>query len=98
MTKHRHLDTASQNELASRELIAAIRDNDGVECEHLPDVFYPEDEPDMRTRAMGTEIAKSICQRCPIILQCGSFALQTKQEFGIWGGMTAPERQLFKRH
>ena len=39
--------------------------------------------------------AKSICQTCPIRMQCLIDAIN-RNEFGIWGGTTDEERELIK--
>lgn len=37
--------------------------------------------------------AKRICRRCPVRDECLAYALDTRQKFWIWGGMTAKERE-----
>jgi WhiB family transcriptional regulator, redox-sensing transcriptional regulator len=36
--------------------------------------------------------AKAICQRCPAITACRTWALQTMEPYGIWGGLSESER------
>ena len=36
--------------------------------------------------------AKAVCVGCPIKQQCLTEALDAEIEFGVWGGMSAPER------
>jgi hypothetical protein len=36
--------------------------------------------------------AKTVCFACPSYQACGQWALETRQAFGIWGGMTEAER------
>ena len=36
--------------------------------------------------------AKRICQRCPVISQCASWALRTREPYGVWGGLSETER------
>lgn len=36
--------------------------------------------------------AKKVCRGCPVITQCLSHALAVPEYFGVWGGMTADER------
>jgi len=76
------------------ELVKAIDDNDGVECSQLPDVFFPNEyefgsQTDIR-------LAKAVCARCPIRLQCLEYAL-IANEAGIWGGLLPRERADLKR-
>jgi hypothetical protein len=87
MTSLRHLMQLDKKYI---ELHEAIRDNDGVECEQLPDFFFPE-EPDRDQQKLVIEIAKNICKSCPIRAQCLDYATSTKV-YGIWGGTTFEER------
>jgi WhiB family redox-sensing transcriptional regulator len=34
-----------------------------------------------------TEVAVAVCRRCPVVADCRSWALDTGQEFGVWGGV-----------
>lgn len=62
-------------------------------CRQVPDLFYPEDYPNhSRDRANATKIAKQICRECPLQIMCLDYAVTAKEEFGIWGGTTAHER------
>jgi len=55
-------------------------------CAGLGDLFYSD------IRADQTE-AKGICFGCPVRLPCLARALEEREEFGIWGGMSANERR-----
>ncbi len=37
--------------------------------------------------------ALRICRQCPIRTACGTWAINTRQEFGVWGGMTPLQRR-----
>lgn len=52
-----------------------------------PEVFYPEED-----NADLVEIAKQICNVCPIRVACLEQAISQAEEFGIWGGLTKSER------
>jgi WhiB family redox-sensing transcriptional regulator len=43
------------------------------------------------------EPAKAICATCPVRLECLEFALATRQEDGVWGGLTETERRRVRR-
>lgn len=43
------------------------------------------------------ERAKAVCQHCPVITECLEWALLTKQDAGIWGGLTEDERRTLRR-
>jgi WhiB family redox-sensing transcriptional regulator len=53
-------------------------------------VFFAQ-EVSRSSQKLVEEIAKGICQRCPIRLQCRDYALSTRVS-GIWGGTTEAER------
>ncbi|GAB6901297.1 WhiB family transcriptional regulator [Kineosporia succinea] len=54
--------------------------------------FHPEGErgPARRQRDVA---AKSVCARCPVLDQCREHALQVREPYGVWGGMTEDERE-----
>ncbi len=39
--------------------------------------------------------AKSVCRRCPVRMACLSWALDTGQDDGVWGGLNPDERARF---
>lgn len=41
--------------------------------------------------------AKSMCSVCPVQAACADWAIETGQEFGIWGGMTERERMKARK-
>ena len=41
--------------------------------------------------------AKSVCRRCPVSIECRTWALETGQDAGVWGGMSAGERRAKRR-
>ncbi|OSY50444.1 Transcriptional regulator WhiB1 [Streptomyces fradiae ATCC 10745 = DSM 40063] len=66
----------------------ACRDED-------PDLFFPigKSAPAL---AQAAE-AKAICARCPVLETCRDWALDTRLEEGVAGGMTSHERLLHRR-
>ena len=77
------------------ELHEAIRAVGSVECEELPDVFFAYEASPVSQRLVE-EIAKGICQRCPIRVQCRDYAESTRVA-GIWGDTTEAERYSSSR-
>ena len=78
------------------DLHNAIIDNGGVECEQVPDVFFPEDWA-TRTKMQSTNMynlaiktAREICFRCPVMDKCLKVGMF--EEYGIWGGTTPQQR------
>ena len=41
--------------------------------------------------------AKAVCHRCPVREVCLRWALETGQDFGVWGGLTEQERRRLRR-
>ena len=84
----------SQGHLSSRYMsfLKLINDQGGVPCEKLPAAFFPEDIVDPDLRQASTKMAKALCKTCPIIESCFTYALETNQRHGIWGGTTPEER------
>lgn len=41
--------------------------------------------------------AKGICMGCPVRIECLADALDSRTEFGVWGGMTERERRMLLR-
>jgi hypothetical protein len=79
------------------ELQHAISENGGVECAQLPHVFFPEDEPDTYLRRKLVQVAKEVCNDCPIKDLCFDYAYSAHMQ-GIWGGTTAEERQAIREN
>jgi WhiB family redox-sensing transcriptional regulator len=83
--------TLRQIERKYIELQEAIRNNDGVQCTSVPEVFFPEDEHDLEVRKSMIKVAKEVCNDCPVRLRCFDYALSAGMT-GIWGGTTYEER------
>ena len=62
---------------------------------HDTDLFFPPGETGEATEQI--EEAKAICATCPVRKACLEYALATRQEYGIWGGMTEAERRSLRR-
>ncbi len=41
--------------------------------------------------------ARSVCTLCPVRLECLADALDSRMDFGVWGGMTERERRALLR-
>jgi WhiB family redox-sensing transcriptional regulator len=52
------------------------------------ELFYCDDRD-----KIAQTMAKLICEACPVRGICLQFALDNKEEHGIWGGLTAKERK-----
>lgn len=56
-----------------------------------PDVFEEEPPAEHTARA---DAAREVCGSCPVRLACLAYALKTRQESGIWGGLDADAGEL----
>ncbi|MFD1056385.1 WhiB family transcriptional regulator [Terrabacter terrigena] len=48
-------------------------------------------------RGKAQHAAKAVCKTCPVLAQCLAEALDSRTEFGVWGGMTERERRALLR-
>jgi WhiB family transcriptional regulator, redox-sensing transcriptional regulator len=54
--------------------------------------YHPENErgPSRMKREMR---AKAVCSGCPVIENCRRWALAAREPYGVWGGLSAEERE-----
>lgn len=60
-----------------------------------PELFFPIGQSGPALRQ--AERAKSHCRRCPVIEECLTWALETGQDAGVWGGLGEDERRRVRR-
>lgn len=60
-------------------------------------LFFPPDGETGEQRDMRERRAKKVCAACPVIDQCGEYALTRPERYGIWGGMTPDDRRIERR-
>ena len=67
---------------------------EAASCLDVPEdvTFFP-DKEDVGAIAK----AKAICATCPVADECLSWAIDTNQAEGVWGGHTAKERRGIRR-
>ena len=57
-------------------------------------IFFPPPRLERREEKRRREArAKEICQACPVCVPCRDYALDIREQHGIWGGMTESERR-----
>ena len=62
---------------------------DDAACRGLdPELFFPE-----RYHTEGVELAKAVCETCPVTSECLRYAVEIREDLGIFGGMTVNERK-----
>ena len=54
--------------------------------------FFPDAEDEV-----GIARAKAVCATCPVAAECLTWAVETNQSEGVWGGHTARERRAIRR-
>ena len=55
-----------------------------------PDLFFPE-------RGASTKEAKAVCHACAVREDCLEYAIEHREKFGIWGGLSDRERRRIIR-
>ena len=60
-----------------------------------PELFFPIGTTG--PAALQVEQAKVVCRRCTVVEDCLSWALETGQESGVWGGTDEDERRALRR-
>ena len=66
--------------------LAACRNED-------PDTFFAEG----RGSRGDVQHAQSVCHGCPVRIQCGQYALQAGEYYGVWGGMSQGQLRVQRR-
>lgn len=41
-------------------------------------------------------MAKRVCRRCPVQIECLQFALENNETYGVWGATAATERRKMR--
>lgn len=60
-----------------------------------PDIFFPVGNTGPALDQI--EAAKEICIPCPVRNECLEWALSTRQDAGVWGGLSEDERRMLRR-
>ena len=58
--------------------------------EYSPNVFFPTD-------GVGVEVARRICETCPVKEPCLEYAVSNRIEHGVWGGTSERGRRRIAR-
>ena len=62
-----------------------------------PEIFFLPYRARNAEKRKREQAAKDVCKGCPVTAECLSYAMQTEEEFGVWGGLTPEERTLLGR-
>ena len=68
--------------------LAACREED-------PELFFPIGTTG--PAVLQVEQAKAVCRGCAVVDDCLSWALESGQDAGVWGGLAEEERLALKR-
>lgn len=60
-----------------------------------PELFFPVGNTGSALDQI--ERAKAVCARCPVTEMCLQYAMDTNQDYGVWGGLNEDERRTLKR-
>jgi WhiB family transcriptional regulator, redox-sensing transcriptional regulator len=94
-----HELTAERNLSASLRTHRGVRDMDwrhkAVCRDEDPELFFPVGNSGPALAQIAD--AKIVCNRCPVTTECVSWALESGQDAGVWGGMSEDERRALKR-
>jgi len=88
--------------LLTRSSSQVREENDRMDWRHRavcrdedPELFFP--IGNTGPALMQIEEAKAVCRRCPVMSECLSWALESGQDAGVWGGLSEDERRALKR-
>ena len=62
----------------------------GACCGLDAEIFYPDNDD-------HADFAKSVCEECEVRIACLNYALDNREQQGVWGGATARERRRLLR-
>jgi len=63
--------------------------------EENPELFFPIGNADPAFHQI--EQAKVVCRHCEVAQTCLSWAIDSRQDAGVWGGLSEDERHALKR-
>ena len=62
-----------------------------------PELFFPAADERAATGKARRAVAKRLCGVCPLRRGCLSWALDSGEDYGIWGGYSENERRRLSR-
>jgi WhiB family redox-sensing transcriptional regulator len=55
-----------------------------------PEIFFP-------AKGGTSRVAKAICAKCPVRIECLNYAMRVRVREGIWGGASERDRRRLRR-
>lgn len=63
---------------------------DGNCANQPPSMFFPSD-------GVGVDVARRVCDGCPVLSECLEYALENRIDHGVWGGTSERERRRIQK-
>ena len=60
-----------------------------------PELFFPIGTA--HPALVQIEVAKAVCRHCDVVDTCLSWAMESRQDTGVWGGLSEDERRALRR-
>jgi WhiB family redox-sensing transcriptional regulator len=82
-----------------RALVVEPEWREGAACLPYPAIlFFGQDETESPAERRAREDqAKIVCETCCVRGECLEYAVVTREQYGIWGGLTELERKAYAR-
>ena len=64
-------------------------------CQEGPELFFPIGNTGLAF--LQIERAKVVCRRCEVLGTCLSWAMESRQDAGVWGGLSDDQRRALQR-
>lgn len=61
-------------------------------CVGRADLFYNRDDESKTHRRRKENLAKRLCETCPVKPTCLQHAMENRELYGVWGGLSENER------
>ena len=88
---------AVASKLASLEADARWQDFAACKGRDPFEFFGPENAETVKEKKEREDDAKAICSTCEVKQECLDYALEAREAYGIWGGLTELERKALLR-
>jgi len=85
-----------QGEMTRREVNVAGTDWERANCKGINTEIFFADDTDLYNRHLDNRMIRKICFTCTIQKDCLRAGM--KEEFGVWGGLTANERKKVRKN
>lgn len=103
MTNENHPTRKSKTTKTLASKLASLdteaRWQDRAACKGMdPVIFFgPEHAETVKEKREREDAAKAVCNTCPVKHDCLEYALEAREAYGIWGGLTELERKTLLR-